>query len=107
MGNSKKEVITWIEDIPDTKIMGALPDGKSVHKTHDYRLDNQRTYKGRDRRYYYNLQVQINKACRHTTGKKLAPGTVAVCQVPADGSWSAARIRQQLLATVTGDVLGR
>jgi hypothetical protein len=107
MGNFKKEVIAWIEDIPDIKIVGALPDGKPVHKDIDYRLDNQRTYKGKDGRYYYNLQVQCNKACRHTTGARLAPGTVAVCQAPADGSWSADRIRQELLATVTGDVLGR
>jgi hypothetical protein len=84
-----------------------MPNGRTLYKDIEYRLDNQRTCQGRDGRYYYHLQVQVNKACRYTTGKRLAPGTVGVCQVPADGSWSPARIRQELVVTVTGSVLGR
>jgi hypothetical protein len=103
-----KEVVAWIEDIPDSKLEGGIQGGgKSVYKDIDYRLDNQGTYKDRNGKYWHNLQVQINRGCRHTTGAKQAPGSVAICQAPVHDPWSAARIKEELIKTVTGKVLGR
>jgi hypothetical protein len=106
-GGFTKVINYFIMDIPDHKLEGGIASGQTVYKTTDLRLDCQNTFKGRDGRHYHNLQIQANKGCTHTTGSRLVPDTVAMCHAPVNHSWSASRIQQELLATVTGGELGR
>lgn len=107
-GNSyKKVIVQFIRDIPDSKLAGGMSDGATIWEDRNMRLDNQRTFKGSDGKYYYNLQVQVNRGCTNTTLKMLAPDTVAICHAPADKPWSPEKIREALAASVTGGRLGR
>jgi|TARA_R110002003_G_scaffold702_15_gene21220 hypothetical protein len=106
-GSYMKLIKQWIEEIPDSKLEGGIPDGDTVHKDKYMRLDNQRTITKPDGSMYFNLQVQVNYGCPHTTLVKLAPDSVAMCLAPVKNPWSAARIKKELLASITGTVLGR
>jgi hypothetical protein len=72
-----KLIKQWIEEIPDSKLEGGIPDGDTAHKDKYMRLDNQRTITMPDGSMYFNLQVQVNYGCPHTTLVKLAPDSVA------------------------------
>jgi hypothetical protein len=94
----KKMMKEWIQDIPDSRLEGGMPDGNTVYSDRFMRLDNQRTFKKPDGLYYFNLQVQVNRGCPHT---------IAMCHAPAKNPWTAAKIKQERLASVTGAPLGR
>lgn len=98
-------IYNFIEDIPDSKLEGGI-GSDYVHKDINLRLDNQGTFT-RDGVEYYNLQVQVNKGCKHRTLKKLAPDTVAICLAPIEEPWTGEQIRKALAATVTGRPLDR
>jgi hypothetical protein len=95
-------IIQFVEDLPPAKLEGGFPDGDTVYSDRYLRLDNQRTVTKADGTQYFNLQVQVNKGCPHTTLAKMAPDSVAICLAPVKNPWTAAQIKKALLATVTG-----
>jgi hypothetical protein len=100
--NYKKLIKQWIQDIPDSKLVGGMADGESVYYDKYMRLDSQRNFKGPDGLMYYNLQVQINRECPDSTLKKIAPKSVAICICPVENEWSAAQIKASLIESITG-----
>ena len=99
-GNPTKWIKAWIDSIPDSKLEGGIRDRGKIYHDRDLRLDCQETLRGEVAEY--NLQVQVNKQCRHTSVKNIAPDTVAYCFAPVDEPWSADKIREELKKTVTG-----
>jgi len=47
----------------------------------------------------YNIQVQVNRGTKISSLKN-KKGTLAMALVPADGSWNAERLRQELRAYI-------
>jgi len=105
--NYKKLIKQWIEEIPNAKLEGGIVDGNTIYKDKFMRLDNQRTITKPDGSKWFNLQVQVNYGCPHSTLVKMAPDSVAMCLAPCEDPWTAAQIKEELVASIMSDVLGR
>ncbi|KAF2035028.1 hypothetical protein EK21DRAFT_55638 [Setomelanomma holmii] len=105
MVNAIKFILNFIDDIPDSKLEVGIKDRGTVYRDRDLRLDNHETTR-RDKAIY-NLQVQVNEACRHTSLAMAVPDSVARCSAPVKDPWSAQKIRDELKKSVTGFVLPR
>jgi hypothetical protein len=102
-GNSKKWIRNWIDDIPDVKLEGGIRDRGKIFSDRSLRVDCQETLRGPNPQY--NIQVQVNKGCVHTTVTLMYPDSVAMCLCPVNDPWSAEQIREALKASVTGHKL--
>ncbi|KAG8627442.1 hypothetical protein KVT40_004925 [Elsinoe batatas] len=101
----KKELLSFIDSIPDDKLTGLRPPkpNYTIFTNVNLRLDNQ-GYTSTDPKKH-NLQVQINRGTTISTLKSAAKkssqrGTsVAIAEVPDDGSWGAKKIKDTLKAS--------
>lgn len=107
MGAADKFIQQWIDDIPNSKLEGGLRTSGQVHSDIDARLDAQGLVRKPDGSYSINLQLQLNRGIRISTLKKFAPVSFAWCEVPENGGGTAAMIKQNLRASVTGRALPR
>ncbi|KAH4039499.1 hypothetical protein HBI09_032820 [Parastagonospora nodorum] len=99
----RKLLTEWIEDIPDAKLEGGIRDRGTMYSTRDLRIDCQETVRGE--KASYNIQVQVNKGCTHTTLKLVKGKTMAFCFAPVVDPWTAEQIRTALKKSVTGFVI--
>jgi hypothetical protein len=104
-GNPVKWIRNWIDDIPDAKFEGGIRDRGNIFKDRSLRVDCQETIRGPEP--MYNIQVQVNKGCVHTSVRLAYPDSVAMCICPVNNPWSAEQIREALKASVTGFALPR
>ncbi|KAK3332335.1 hypothetical protein B0T19DRAFT_100867 [Cercophora scortea] len=104
MGKAANSIVSFIDSIPDEKLVGFSKPNPSynVWKDADFRLDVQNMTS--DKPQMFNLQIQVNSGTGITTLKKLAKKskfngtTVSKALVPVDGSWDAAAVRRALHA---------
>jgi hypothetical protein len=99
-GFPTKFINSFIDSIPDEKLEGGIRNRGTIYKDRDMRLDCQETIDGENPEY--DIRVQINKDCRHTSLAMAAPDSVAYCFAPVIQSWPASKIREELKKTVTG-----
>jgi hypothetical protein len=97
MGKLGKTLLAFIENVPDSRLEGGFTCvTKTIWRDADYRLDMQAITTDEPR--CWNLQVQINKGGRFTSGKIAGRkgASVAMAQVPIQDPFSAATIRRKL-----------
>lgn len=103
MVGMKKLLKEWIEDIPDARLEGGIRDRGTMYTARDLRIDCQETVRGENASY--NIQVQVNKGCQHTTLKLVKGKTMAFCFAPVADPWTAGQIRTAFKESVTGFVI--
>ena len=91
---AKKDVLNFIDSIPDAKLTG-LPKGSSnnpLHSDGSFRLDMQ----GMTRDGKHNLQIQVNSKPKIASLSAFAPNTIAgPVLAPADkDEWTADDIKE-------------
>jgi hypothetical protein len=97
VGKIRKNILAFIEDIPDAKLEGGLPSRKTtIWQDNEYRLDMQTLTTNAFR--CWNLQVQVNKGISITSARAAGEGgaSVAMFPLPIDLPYSAAGIREKL-----------
>ncbi|KAI9828915.1 MAG: hypothetical protein M1826_005838 [Phylliscum demangeonii] len=100
----KKDVIEFLEDIPDDKINHLYTPGITpgcLFESERLRLDWQKFTSGTDDHKKYNVHVQTNFHNKKKSGvwRVSQSKSVAVALVPVDGSWTVDQIKEELIAS--------
>lgn len=98
----KKDLVNFIESIPDHKLTGLLTStsGNPLHKDGTFRFDMQGMTS--DKPPKHNLQIQVNHKPKIASYDALAPVTIAgpVLAPSGKNAWTADKIRAEFRARI-------